>query len=143
MKDRRIAENPARGVKLPRKAKKRRVYLSHDQVTLLASESSQPTLILFLAYTGLRWGEATGLRVRDVLLERRRVHVQENAVTVNGQIHVGTPKTHETRTVPYPEFLDANIRPAIGHKRAAELLFGDGRFTCVYPVPKVAGSSAR
>ena len=127
VKDRRIAENPARGVKLPRKAKKRRVYLSHDQVTLLASESSQPTLILFLAYTGLRWGEATGLRVRDVLLERRRVHVQENAVTVNGQIHVGTPKTHETRTVPYPEFLDANIRSAIGHKRAAELLFGDGQ----------------
>ena len=60
--DRRLASDPARHVRnLPRRGPgKRRVYLSHDQVATLAACSAYPTLILNLAYTGLRWGEATG-----------------------------------------------------------------------------------
>jgi len=34
------------------------------------------TFVLTLAYTGLRWGEATALRVRDVDLDRRRLDVR-------------------------------------------------------------------
>ncbi len=97
--------NKARGVTLPRKTDKPRVYLTHAQVTRLAEESTQPDLVYFLAYTGLRWGEATGLRVKHVDVERRRVTVEENAVMVNGEVIVGTPKTHERRSVPYPRFL--------------------------------------
>ena len=64
VRDRRILSNPARGVKLPRKAGKEKVYLSHEQVELLASSAGdKETLVLFLAYTGLRWGEVTALRV--------------------------------------------------------------------------------
>lgn len=33
----------------------------------------------FTAYTGLRWGEVTGVRVRNVDLKRRRVLIEENA----------------------------------------------------------------
>ncbi|MDF2506231.1 MAG: site-specific integrase [Microbacterium sp.] len=126
VRDRRIAENAARGIKLPRKQPKRRVYLTHQQVHALALQSMQPTLIYFLAYTGLRWGEATGLRVDDINLARRRVHVQENAVMVNGTIHVGTPKTHAARSVPYPDFLDALMRHQVGRKPRRQILFGDG-----------------
>jgi integrase len=126
VRDRRLRENPVRGIKLPRKQPKRRVYLSHRQVELLASQSRFPELILFLAYTGLRWGEATGLRVRDVDPQRRRVHVQENAVMVNGAIHTGTPKTHATRSVPYPDFLDPAIRARLRGKALDELVFGNG-----------------
>ena len=79
-----------------------------------------------LSYTGLRWGEVTGLRVRDVEPDRRRVQVHENAVMVNGAIRTGTPKTHVTRSVPYPDFLDDMVRQAMRGKTSGKLLFGDG-----------------
>ncbi len=126
VRDRRLADNPARGVKLPKKVAKRRVYLTHQQVDLLARQAIHPALVYFLAYTGLRWGEATGLRVADVNLTRRRVNVQENAVMVNGTIHTGTPKTHAARSVPFPHFLDELIRDQLRRKRPEHLLFGDG-----------------
>ena len=94
VKDRRIATNPARGINLPRKTSKEHRYLTHQQVDDLAANSgNHATLVYLLAYTGLRWGEAIGLRVRDVDLERRRLKVIVNAVEVGGQIEVGTPKT--------------------------------------------------
>ncbi|MFB8145997.1 tyrosine-type recombinase/integrase [Microbacterium sp. NPDC056003] len=126
VRDRRLADNPARGVKLPKKRPKPRVYLTHRQVSELAQHARYPEVIYFLAYTGLRWGEATGLRVRDVDLNRRRVTVYENAVLVNGQMHVGSPKTHASRAVRYPEFLDPVIRPLLAGKDSMNLLFGDG-----------------
>lgn len=126
VRDRRLGDNPVRGIKLPRKQPKRRVYLTHRQVEAVASQAQFPEIILFLAYTGLRWGEATGLRVRDVDPLRRRVHVQENAVMVNGAIHTGTPKTHATRSVPYPDFLDPAIRAATRGKSFDQLVFGKG-----------------
>ena len=107
VKDRRIPSNPARGVTLPRKTKGQHAYLSHRQVALLAQNSRKhATLVLALAYTGLLWGEATALRIRDVDMVRRRIQVHENAVSVSGTIHVGTPKTHQARAVPYPTFLN-------------------------------------
>ena len=126
VRDRRLADNPARGVKLPKKRPKPRVYLTHRQVSELAQHARYPEVIYFLAYTGLRWGEATGLRLRDVDLNRRRVTVYENAVLVNGQMHVGSPKTHASRAVRYPEFLDPVIRPLLVGKDSTSLLFGDG-----------------
>lgn len=133
VRDRRIAENPARGVKLPRKGKKRHVYLTHLQVAALARESLHPSLIYFLAYTGIRWGEATGLRVRDVNLARRRVLIQENAVMVGGVIEVGTPKSHAKRSVPYPDFLDRLVRVKMANKGPTALLFGDGHTHLALP----------
>jgi len=127
VKDRRLPINPARGVHLPRKARKRRAYLNHTQVQLLADEARErSTLVLFLAYTGLRWGEAIGLRVGFVDTAKRRVFVTENAVQVARKIHVGTPKTHVTRSVPYPGFLDAALRAQLEGKTADDLVFGNG-----------------
>lgn len=127
VRDRRIAENPARGVRLPKKVAKRRVYLTHAQVHLLATQASHPEVVLFLAYTGLRWGEATGLRVRDLDAGRRRVHIHENAVNVNGKIQTGTPKSHVARSVPFPDFLDDIMQALIAGKAIDQLIFGDGR----------------
>ncbi|MBH0053183.1 tyrosine-type recombinase/integrase [Salinibacterium sp. SWN139] len=123
VRDRRIMSNPAREVKMPRKVSKPRAYLSHRQVERLAEESRYPDFIRFLAYTGLRWGEATGLRVMHVNQARRRVQIDENAVVVNGHVQVGTPKTHERRAVPYPAFLDPAISAAIEGKRPEALLW--------------------
>lgn len=127
VRDRRVARNVARDVTLPRKTGKTKVYLTHEQVDRLATESSYPQLVRFLAYTGLRWGEATALRVRHVDVKRRRVQVEENAVMVGSVIELGTPKTHETRSVPYPPFLADAVADAMKGKRAGDLLWGDGR----------------
>lgn len=126
VRDRRIADNPARGIRLPHKRPKPRLYLTHDQVAAVARQALYPEVVLFLAYTGLRWGEATGLRIRDVDLQRRRVTVQENAVLVNGTLHIGSPKTHATRSVRYPNFFDSMMRSLFVGKRHDQLLFGDG-----------------
>lgn len=126
VQDRRVSRNVARGVVLPRKVAKSKPYLTHQQVQSLADESAHPTLVLFLAYTGLRWGEATGLRVKHVDALRRRVNVEENAVMVGSVIHIGTPKTHEARSVPYPEFLALPIAKLCEGKGREDLVFGNG-----------------
>ena len=127
VRDRRTPANQARGVNLPLKSGKRRIHLSHVQVQLLADlVGRQSTLVLFLAYTGLRWGEATGLRISDVDLVRRRVQVTENAVNVGGHIVVGTPKSHQGRSVPYPLFLAPLLAERCTNGKRSDLLFGKG-----------------
>jgi integrase len=126
VRDRRILSNPARGVNLPRKTSKEHIYLNHQEVHALAAHSGdRATLVLLLAYTGLRWGEAIGLRVRDVDHDRRRITISLNAVEVGGAIEVGTPKTHKRRTVPFPRLLEAQLREQAGGKANDDLLFSD------------------
>lgn len=123
VKDRRITVNPARDVKTPRKNEKPRVYLTHTQVERLALASNYPELVRFLAYTGLRWGEATGLRVEHLDRVRRRANIIENAVNVGGRVVVGTPKTHEKRSVPYPEFLSVELAKLCEGKTQSALVW--------------------
>lgn len=126
VKDRRITANPARDISLPRKTKKRRVYLTHPQVELIASHATEATLVRFLAYTGLRWGEASGLRIRHLDLIRRRALVEENAVLVNNTVIIGTPKTHKGRSVPIPPFVLADLRLRASVRAPEAFVFGSG-----------------
>lgn len=97
------------------------------QVQILADHAGKHSaLVLMLAYTGLRWGEATGLRIKHLDMARRRVRVQENAVNVGGRIVVGTPKSHEARSVPFPAFLDAPLALQCAGKNYENLIFGNG-----------------
>jgi len=65
----RLVRNPAAGVKLPRITRSaERRYLTHAEVAALATIAGRRgatygRLVRLLAYTGLRWGEATALRV--------------------------------------------------------------------------------
>ena len=57
VRDGRIARNPATGISLPREPQRDRAYLTHSQVhRLAAAAGDDATVILFLAYTGLRFG---------------------------------------------------------------------------------------
>ncbi len=124
-RDRLITVNPAAGVKLPRTIRTRPVYLTHQQVTALAAAAGEyEGLVLLLAYTGLRWGEAVALRVRDLDMLRRRATISENAVEVGSQIFVGTPKAHKQRSVPLPGFLLPYLARQCEGRRRDELLFG-------------------
>jgi integrase len=127
VRDRRIPANPARGVKLPRKAKKKRVYLTPIQVELLAQNAGEySTFVNVLAYTGIRTGEAVGLRLSAVDLQRRRMLIEENAVRIGSDVIVGTPKSHESRSVPFPEFLAPHLEAACSGKAGDQLVFGAG-----------------
>jgi len=91
----RTRSNPARGLGLPRPGRRDYVYLTHRQVHDLAAEAGPgPLLVLALAYTGLRWGEATALRFCDIDLDRRRIDVRRAFSDVGGQVVLGTPKSH-------------------------------------------------
>jgi Site-specific recombinase XerD len=127
VRDHLIPSNPARSVKLPRRTSREHVYLTNEQVAgLLVACGEHAPIVATLAYTGLRWGEASALRVRDVDTRRRRLSVVENAVYVNGSIIVGTPKTHERRSVPYPQFLSTPLDGACADKARESLVFDDG-----------------
>jgi integrase len=91
------------------------VYLAtrlHDDpvfslASLMAEASSavrpgEGSLILFLGYTGLRWGEAVALRYRSVDLLNRRVYITKSATEVAGRLVFGRPKSHRQRTVVVP-----------------------------------------
>lgn len=127
VKDQRVSKNIARGVALPKKRSKGKPYLTHAQVEQLATASSKPTIVRFLAYTGLRWGEMSGLQVGHADTVKRRVNIVQNAVMVGSNIETGTPKTHEARSVPYPPFLDAEIANLMKNKYTESILFGDGQ----------------
>ena len=103
-----LAQNPARGVELPRKPRKtKHTYLTMQQLLGLAEASGKyKPLILLLGLTGLRWGEAIGLLVKDVHPDKHRIDIYKSATQVGSEIIVGSPKTHEMRTVMYPELLD-------------------------------------
>lgn len=135
VKDQRIPANRARGVTLPRKVAREHLYLTHAQVEALVKASGDHgPLVALIAYTGLRWGEASALRVQDLNLLRRRLTVAQNAVLVNGRVIVGTPKTHETRTVPFPAFLTFPLAAACEGKGPSALVFpGQGGGYMVTP----------
>ncbi|MFI8414180.1 tyrosine-type recombinase/integrase [Paeniglutamicibacter gangotriensis] len=123
VKDRRLLANPTRGIDLPQKKKKPHVFLSHGQVHALANVSKYPALVLTLSYCGLRWGEATALRVQDLNMIRRRLNIEQNAVDVGGKIIVGTPKNHQQRSVPFPDFLTVALGEACKGKHRDDLVF--------------------
>ncbi|RSZ64404.1 site-specific integrase [Corynebacterium hylobatis] len=129
--------NPASGVRLPRAAASRRVYLAVSQVEQLSGAAGDVAgewarvLVRLLAYTGLRWGEATGLRVEDVDLARRRLAVVQAIEVVGGKMIIGTPKTHEQRAVPLPGALVEDVASLLRGRESGALVFASGRGTPV------------
>jgi len=119
-----IAKNPCANIKAPRRRHTQRGYLTHQQAHELAAEvTTHGVVILFLAYTGLRWGEMAGLKVRSFDMLRRRINITEAVSEVHGQIIWGNVKNHERRTVPYPAFLSDMLAPLMTGKGRDELVF--------------------
>jgi integrase len=120
----RIRANPARGLGLPRIRRRDYVFLTHGQLRNLASEAGPSrVLVLLLGYTGLRWGEATALRVCDIDLDRRRIDVRRAHSDVGGRIVLGTPKSHQSRTVPIPRFLADELAKLTTGEPPEQLVF--------------------
>ena len=124
VRDGRLPRNPATGVRLPRAAKGEPVFLTHTQVEQLAEACIDYELFVrVLAYTGMRWGEATAVRVRRLDLMKRRIEVVHTAVELNGQMTYGTPKTHQRRSVPVPRSLVDALAEHVAGRKPDDLVF--------------------
>lgn len=132
-----IAANPA-NIKGAAKAARRRqpVILDVDEVSQLA-DAIRPerfrALILIAAWCGLRWGEVTELRRRDVSRDRAVIAVERAVVHRDGQCLIDTPKSGEPRRVVVPPHvrpvLDEHLREYVDADPAA-LLFPPARGGC-------------
>jgi integrase len=124
LRDGRLARNPAVGVPLPRARRIQAVYLSHDEVDALAQAAGDyRLLVLFLAYTGARFGEAAALRVRHLDLMRRRAAIVEAVAEVHGKAIFSTPKSHQSRSVPVPRFLVTDLAAQVAGRSAEDFVF--------------------
>ncbi len=113
---RRLASNPADGTPLPRATRRTPRFLTSDQVDELADlvPRRYRGLIYVLAYGGLRWAEAVGLKLEYVNLLRRRIVVSETLSEVKGRLHPVPPKTWESRTIAIPPFVADVLGEHIG-----------------------------
>jgi integrase len=102
--DNRVQFNPATAVPLPTERQKPARYLSQAEVERLVDEMPRQyrALVLVGAYAGLRWGEAAGLRRRDIDPLRSRIRVSHTAVELRGRVTLDNePKTTRSkRSVP-------------------------------------------
>jgi integrase len=105
--DQLLGKNPASRTKFPPMRHAPHLYLTAGEVAALAQVcGAQGDVVLFLAYTGLRFGELTGLNVEDVDLGARRVRVRRSMTQVGGKLVEGNPKSEAgRRSVPIPERL--------------------------------------
>lgn len=101
-----IKANPCEGLRLPRAHQKEPIFLTAEQVELLAASTRRPydTLIRFAAVTGLRPSELCGLRVGRLNLIKGTVEVAEALTVVKGRTEVGPTKTSLRRTITVPRF---------------------------------------
>ena len=131
VEDGRLPRNPAKPTvgkvrsMLPTVPKARtHMYLTHGQLMSLADAAGDyRALILVLGQGGLRWGEASALRVMDVDLLRRRLHVRHSVSDVKGKLVFGVPKSHATRSVPITATLAGELERQIAGRGPADPLF--------------------
>jgi len=114
----RLMSNPADRAKqvrgkglLPRIVKEERDFrLTNEQVLDLA-EAAGPyrVMLLVMAYTGVRFGEASALQAGDVDLITSRLHVRRAYSDVAGKLQIVLPKSGKPRTIPVPAYLHAPL----------------------------------
>ena len=102
-------------------------FLSAREVALLADaiEPRYATLVYFLAYAGVRIGEAAALKIDKLDLLRGYVTIEDTLSEVAGRLSIGPTKTGNKRRVTLPPFLRAILADYIPrYPSAGGFLFG-------------------
>jgi Phage integrase family len=88
-------------VSVPQPTRRDARFLSAEEVDAIANETPvrYRTLVYFLAYTGVRIGEASALRVRNLDLTAGVIRVVESSPEVAGRKITGDTKTRKGRAV--------------------------------------------
>ena len=120
-----IARSPCVGVKLPKAMRRDMLFLEPAEVERLARSIVEPygILVRFAAYSGLRLGEISALKVGRLDLLSGKVQVAEAYSDVAGTLHLGLPKSGKERTVPLPRFLCELLGPTLVGKSREDLVF--------------------
>ena len=125
VKSKHLAVNPADGAELPRLPEVEQRYLTHEQLHRVAVASGRlRTLVFVLGYCGLRFGEASALRMADVDVSARRIRVRRSVTYVRktGLVE-GPTKNHTARTVPVPAFVARLLETEIADRDGNSLVF--------------------
>jgi integrase len=123
-----VARNVAEAVRPPRvERREMRTWTAAQaqQFLTVAAQSAYGPIWLLLLATGMRRGEALGLRWQDVDLEQRVVHVRQTVTVVQGAPHVGPPKSRSSRrAVPVQAHVIAALREHRARQKAQRLALG-------------------
>jgi integrase len=124
-----ISANPFRGAvgSLPKVKHEEMGFLTRAEFEVLSkcfTDDYRP-LVRTLAFTGLRWSEATALRVRDVEVDARRLSVVRAwKRTPESYFVIGEPKSvRSRRRITIPKGLAADLGPLAAGRGEEELLF--------------------
>ena len=107
VKEGRVPTNVWSATKRPKYARVEPSFLSVDEVSTLAEacrtvgRDQDATLVRFLAFTGLRYGEVAALKVSDLTLAgpTPKVVVTKSLKDIEGRLEVGPTKTGTMRSV--------------------------------------------
>lgn len=114
-----LTTNPCQGVKPPSPQKAEMLWLTPDEVELVAGELGwRGDVVRFLAYTGLRWGECRDLTVGDVYWPPRG----------RGRLQVRKAKTEAGhRSVPIAAPIDELARARVKGRGQRDLVWSTPR----------------
>lgn len=129
-----IDYNPVREVRRPSMRESvspiSRALTLEQVATLLAlvPEGVYRRYLATLVYTGVRAGEATALRVRDVDFAHNIIRVSRSkSPGRNGELVEQSPKSHKSREVPLIAAMRPYVKDAARGKKPDELLLGEKR----------------
>lgn len=118
--DHRIPHNPCQGVKVVTRQTAERPHATSTQVNTIANRidrRSDQILVITAAYTGMRWGELTGLARANTRLGDGLIHVHPKVGAlheVQGRLYLGPPKTADSaRDIHLPPFLITLLQEAL------------------------------
>jgi integrase len=120
-----IPSNPAAGHELPQSPDEEPVFLDYRQTdALIAAAGEWGLLVEVLAYTGIRWGEASALTAGRVLVGERRLWIAKAYTKVKGKgLVLKDPKNHERRRVPLLPSLATDLGVSVKGLKPDELVF--------------------
>lgn len=132
VRDKVATDNPCRGIRLPRTGhrSKSMALLTRDEFqTLYAAIAPRyRPLVLLLVGTGMRFGEATALRVEDVDLIHKAIHVHRAWKRTGTSVkELGPTKSRRSdRTVGVPAQVIEALGPLLDGASPSRLLFTSG-----------------
>ena len=95
--------------------------LAAEVAALTLACGAQGDVVSLLAYTGLRFGDLTGLNVEDVDLKARRIRVRRSITQVGGKLVEGNPKSAAgRRSIPIPQRLSGVLAGRVTGRRPGE-----------------------
>ncbi|MFJ9128873.1 tyrosine-type recombinase/integrase [Streptomyces sp. NPDC102340] len=131
------ADNPCEGTSLPRTddhIEEEMCFLERDEYARISTElrtldPDAADLADFLVGTGLRWGEASGLQVRDVNLTQSTISIQRAwKRTEKNTFELGPPKTRKARrTVKLNESQMTMLRRHMAGRAPGDFIFRGGQ----------------